>query len=41
MRMVDFNDLPRLVGEEVGVSDRLEVTHERVNKFAHATGDFQ
>jgi acyl dehydratase len=41
MRIVEFKDLPRLIGEEVGVSDWLEVTQERVDKFAEATGDFQ
>lgn len=41
MRMVQFKDLPALVGEELGVSEWLEVTQERVNKFAEATGDFQ
>jgi acyl dehydratase len=39
--MVQFKDLPALVGEELGVSEWLEVTQERVNKFAEATGDFQ
>ena len=30
-----------LVGKEVVVSDWLEVTQERINAFAQATGDFQ
>jgi acyl dehydratase len=29
------------VGQEVAVSDWLEVTQERINEFAQATGDFQ
>jgi len=38
---VDYNDLPSLVGQETGVSDWLEITQERVNQFAEATGDHQ
>ena len=38
---VDFKDLPSLVGQETGVSDWLEITQERVNQFAEATGDHQ
>ena len=34
-------ELQAKVGEEVGVSDWLEVSQERINKFAEATGDFQ
>jgi acyl dehydratase len=41
MQPVDFKDLPSLVGQEVGVSDWLEVTQDRVNQFADATGDHQ
>jgi acyl dehydratase len=41
MRAIDYNDLPRLAGEEIGVSDWIEVTQERVDKFADATGDHQ
>jgi acyl dehydratase len=41
MRTVEFKDLAGLVGQELGVSDWVEVTQERVNKFAEATGDFQ
>ena len=36
-----IEDLHTLVGQEVGVSDWLEVTQERVNQFAEATGDHQ
>jgi acyl dehydratase len=38
---VQFDDLTRLVGQEVGVSEWLEVTQKRVDRFAEATGDFQ
>jgi acyl dehydratase len=30
-----------LVGQEIGVSDWLEITQDRVNRFADATGDHQ
>lgn len=35
------DDFKALVGEEVGVSRWLEVTQERVNRFAEATDDHQ
>jgi acyl dehydratase len=44
MSRVEFagiDDLKPLVGKEVFVSDWLEVTQERINQFAEATGDFQ
>ena len=41
MDAVELKDLPGLVGQETGVSDWVEITQERVNKFAEATGDFQ
>ena len=41
MDAVEMKDLPGLVGQETGVSDWIEITQERVNKFAEATGDFQ
>ena len=41
MEPVEMSDLPKLVGQEVGVSDWLEITQDRVNKFADATGDHQ
>lgn len=41
MDAIDFNDLPKHVGQEVGVSDWLQITQDRVNKFADATGDHQ
>ena len=37
----DFNELKTAVGTEVGVSDWIEITQERINKFAEATGDEQ
>ncbi len=39
--MVTFAELPSLVGKEVGVSDWVEISQERVNQFADATGDHQ
>ncbi|HYW91686.1 MAG TPA: MaoC family dehydratase [Gammaproteobacteria bacterium] len=33
--------LRELVGQDVGTSDWLEITQERVNQFAEATGDHQ
>jgi acyl dehydratase len=41
MEAVEIADLPGLVGQEVGVSDWLQITQERVNQFADATGDHQ
>jgi acyl dehydratase len=35
------DDLKGWVGKEVGVSDWFEVTQERINAFAEATGDHQ
>ena len=37
----DFNELKAAVGTEVGVSDWIEITQDRINKFAEATGDEQ
>jgi acyl dehydratase len=37
----DFKELKTVVGSEVGVSDWVEVTQERIDKFAEATGDEQ
>ena len=36
-----IDELKALVGEELGTSDWLEITQERVNTFADATGDHQ
>ncbi|MGI8839450.1 MAG: MaoC family dehydratase [Caulobacteraceae bacterium] len=41
MKAVELKDLAGLVGQDVGVSDWLEITQERVNQFADATGDHQ
>jgi acyl dehydratase len=41
MREVPLSELPGLVGQEIGVSDWLEITQERVNRFADTTGDHQ
>ena len=40
-RQVAYSDVASLVGEEIGVSDWFEVTQEKVNLFAEATGDHQ
>jgi acyl dehydratase len=37
----DLNELKSAVGTEVGVSDWIEITQDRINKFAEATGDEQ
>ena len=34
-------DLQEKVGQHLGYSDWLEITQDRVNQFAEATGDFQ
>ena len=39
MAPIELKDLASHIGEEVGVSDWLEVTQERVNQFADATGE--
>jgi len=41
MREVAYADINSLVGQEIGVSDWVEITQERVNQFAEATGDHQ
>ncbi len=35
----DFDELKSAAGSEIGVSDWVEITQERINKFADATGD--
>jgi acyl dehydratase len=37
----DFNEIRSAVGTEIGASDWIEVTQERINKFAEATCDEQ
>ena len=34
-------EVPALVGQEVAVSDWIEITQQQVNQFAEATGDHQ
>jgi acyl dehydratase len=41
MRTVSLDELPSLVGQEVGVSDWVTIDQERINRFADATGDHQ
>ena len=41
MEPIALKDVGTLIGKEVGVSDWLQITQERVNQFAEATGDFQ
>jgi len=36
-----FDELKKLVGQEVAVSDYLEVTQEQIDQFAQTTGDRQ
>ncbi len=36
-----LEELRTLIGQELGTSDWFEVTQERVNLFADATGDHQ
>jgi len=38
---VPVEKLKEYVGQEIGLSDWVEITQEKVNKFADATGDFQ
>ena len=40
-REIAYVHIASLVGQEVGVSDWLEISQERVNRFADATGDHQ
>ena len=35
------NEMHKYVGQEIGVSDWVEVSQERINQFAEATGDHQ
>ena len=37
----DFQGVKAAVGSEIGVSEWVEVTQERINQFAEATGDDQ
>lgn len=35
------NEMHKYVGQEIGVSDWVEITQDRINQFAEATGDHQ
>ncbi len=35
------NEMHKYVGQEIGVSDWVEITQDRINRFADATGDHQ
>ena len=39
--LADIQELKSLTGQEVAVGDWLEITQERINQFADATGDHQ
>lgn len=39
--IASLTELKKLIGQEVAVSDWVEITQERVNLFAEATGDHQ
>src|ERR1700744_4092800 len=41
MKTATFDTLAALAGEEIGVSDWVELTQDRINAFADATGDHQ
>ena len=39
--MVPAEEMKNYIGEEVGVSDWLEITQDRINQFAEGTNDHQ
>src|SRR5947209_6141251 len=39
--VTSVEELKKLIGQEIGVSEWVEITQERVNQFADATGDHQ
>jgi acyl dehydratase len=41
MKTVSFEELPKLVGQDVGTSEWVTIDQDRINKFADATGDHQ
>ena len=41
MRIIEESELETLAGQEVAVSDWIEVKQERIQQFAEATGDHQ
>jgi acyl dehydratase len=41
MTVIDLSELGEFLGREIAVSDWLVITQDRINAFAHATGDHQ
>ena len=41
MNIIPANELENHIGEEIGLSEWIEVTQERINQFADATNDHQ
>ncbi|HEV2650758.1 MAG TPA: MaoC family dehydratase [Rhizomicrobium sp.] len=41
MKSATFETVATLAGQEIGVSDWVEITQDRINAFADATGDHQ
>lgn len=41
MKTINYADLEKHIGEEMGVSEWVHIDQDRVNKFADATGDHQ
>jgi acyl dehydratase len=41
MKTISLEEVPTLVGQEIGVSDWQTIDQDRINKFAEATGDHQ
>jgi acyl dehydratase len=41
VKTVNFDELASLVGQEIGVSEWVEINQARINQFAEATGDHQ
>ena len=40
-KIVNMDDLPGLIGQEIGTGDWFEVTQEQINQFADVTHDWQ
>lgn len=41
MKTISYDQIASYAGQEIGVSDWVDVTQERINQFAEATGDHQ
>lgn len=41
MNIIPANELENHIGEEIGVSEWIEISQERINQFAEATSDHQ